>query len=447
VARRGAIGSRGRFARGRWTNFAGDQACEPATFERPRDRAAVVRAVRSAASAGRTVRAAGAGHSFNDCVLTGGALISIDRLDRVLDVDSRAGRVRVEAGITLGALNEALWDRGVAVANLGDIDAQSVAGAAATGTHGTGAAHPSLSASLHSVELVTAGGEILELDADRDRDGLRAAQVGLGALGIVTAATIAVVPAFTLDAVETTASLEETLDRFDELIAGNDHFGLFAFPHADLAIVKASNAIDTAPRPRLGAIEWLEDVALTNYAFWAICMLGRARPGLIPALNRIVTRLAGTTRVRDRSYRVFRTPRRVPITELEYAVPRAAAVEAVAAVRAVAESERFEVPVPIEVRVARADDAFLSPAVGRDVCWIAVHQFARIHWERYFRAVEEVLVGFGGRPHWGKRHFRTAATLRDAYPEWDRFAAVRRRLDPGGRFTNAHLERVLGPPS
>jgi L-gulonolactone oxidase len=437
--------TRGRFARGRWTNFAGDQRCEPATFERPRDRAAVARAIRRAADAGRRVRAPGAGHSFNDAVLTDGTMLSLDRLDRVIDVDARSGLVRVEAGIALGALSEALWEHGLAFANLGDIDVQSLAGAAATGTHGTGAAHPNLSASLRAIELVTGDGETVELDAERDADGWRAARIGLGALGVVTAATLRTVPAFTLDAVERTASLDEVLERFDELVAGNDHLGLFAFPHADLAIVKACNRIDTAPRRRRAAVEWLEDVALTNYAFWAICLLGRARPALIPALNRLTTRLAGTRRVRDRSYRVFRTPRRVPITEMEYAVPRPAAVEAVRAVRAVAEAARFDVPVPIEVRVAAADDAFLSPASGRDVCWIAVHQFAGLPWEPYFRAVEEVLLGLGGRPHWGKRHFRDATTLRDAYPDWERFAAVRRRLDPRGRFTNAYVERVLGP--
>lgn len=443
---RRASGTRGRFARGRWTNFAGDQSCEPATFERPRDRAAVTRAVRRAAAAGRRVRAAGAGHSFNDAALTGGALLSLDRLDRVIDVDARSGLVRVEAGITLAALSEALWEHGLAFANLGDIDVQSLAGAAATGTHGTGAAHPNLSASLRSIELVTGDGAMVELDRERDAAGWRAARIGLGALGIVTAATLEAVPAFTLDAVERAASLDEVLERFDELFAGNDHFGLFAFPHADLALVKACNRVDAAPRPRRGAVEWLEDVALTNYAFWAACLLGRARPALIPTANRLVTRLAGTRRTRDRSYRVFRTPRRLPITEMEYAVPRDAAVEAVRAVRAIAEAERFDVPVPIEVRVAAADDAYLSPASGGDVCWIAVHQFAGLPWEPYFRAVEEALLGFGGRPHWGKRHFRDATTLRDAYPDWERFAAVRRRLDPGGLFANAYVERVLGPP-
>ncbi len=91
------------------------------------------------------------------------------------------------------------------------------------------------------------------------------------------------------------------------------------------------------------------------------------------------------------------------------------------------------------------DDALLSPAHGRDTCYIAVHVFDRMEFEPYFRMVEEIMDGFGGRPHWGKRHFQSAATLRERYPEWDRFQEVRSRLDPTGMFTNAEVERVLGP--
>ncbi len=304
-----------------WTNFAGDQSCAPAVFERPRSRVEVAESIARAGEAGRTVRVAGAGHSFNDAVLTDGTLLSIDRLDGVLDVDRTSGLVRVEAGISLGALSEILWENGLAFANLGDIDVQSLAGAAATGTHGTGAKLANVSASLASIELATAGGGFIELDAESDRDAWRAARIAVGSLGVMTAVTLRAVPAFTLDSVETTVPVEETLDGIDELVAANDHFGFFTFPHSDLAIVKTSNRIDTAPRPRRAAIEWFDDVAMTNYAFWAICLAGRARPAAIPALNRLTSRLAGTTRLRDRSYRVFRTPRKVPITEMEYAIP------------------------------------------------------------------------------------------------------------------------------
>jgi L-gulonolactone oxidase len=428
-----------------WTNFAGDQSCRPASFEKPIRQEQVAAAIGRAADARRTVRVAGAGHSFSDAVLTDGTLLSLERMNRVLDVDRATGLVRVEAGITLGALSEALWDAGLAFENLGDIDVQSLAGAAATGTHGTGAGLGNISTGLHSIELTLADGSVLEAGEGSDPEAWRAARVGVGALGVVTAVTLQAVPAFTLESVEATVPIAETLAALDELVAGNDHFGFFTFPHSDLAMTKTSNRIDTAPRPRPRPVQWLDEVLMTNYAYWGICALGRARPSMIPALNRLCSRLSGSSRIRDRSYRVFRTPRRVPITEMEFAIPRERAGEAVAAVREIAESARFDVPVPIEVRFVAADDAFLSPANGRESCYIAVHQFHDLPWEPYFGAAEATLLTLGGRPHWGKRHSQTAATLSGLYPDWDRFAAVRRRLDPQGRFANDYVERVLGP--
>lgn len=428
-----------------WANFTGDQRCRPAGFERPGDRGELAGAIARAQDDGRTVRVAGGGHSFTDAVLTDGILLSLDRMDRVLDVDRGTGLVRVEAGITLGALSEIMWEHGLGFANLGDIDVQSIAGATATGTHGTGERLGNLSTGLVSIELMQADGSTVELDEQSDPDGWRAARVSFGSLGVVTAVTLQAVPAFTLEAVEGTAPLEPLLDEIDDVVAAHDHFGIFTFPHSDLAMTKASNRIDGEPAPRPAALEWLEDVVVTNRVFHGVCALGRSRPGLIPPLNRICTRLAGSRTVRDRSYRVFCTPRSVPITEMEYAIPREHTADAVRAVKAIAESEAFDVPVPIEVRFVAADDAFLSPAGARDSCYVAVHQFAGIEWGRYFGAVERELLGFGGRPHWGKRHSRTAATLAPMYPDWQRFQAVRHRFDPEGRFANGYVRRVLGP--
>ncbi|MEV6213327.1 D-arabinono-1,4-lactone oxidase [Nocardia sp. NPDC051833] len=429
---------------GSWRNFAGDQVCRPRTIEHPGTAAELTAVLERADARGETVRVAGSGHSFNDAVLTEGTMISLARMNRVLDIDSTSGLVRCEAGISLGALSAAMWQQGLAFANLGDIDVQSIAGATATGTHGTGIGLPNLSASLRSIELTTADGRRVEIDADSDPEAYRAARVGVGALGVVSAVTLQAVPAFTLSGVDTVAPRAQVLEQLDDLVDSNDHFGFFAFAHSPLVMTKTWNRTSEAPRPLPAAAEWIQDELLTNYTFWAMCRLGRARPQWIPAVNRLCTRLSGTTRRVDRSYRVFATPRRVPITEMEYAIPREHAAEAVRRILALAEESRFDVPVPIEVRFVAPDDAFLSPAGDRPTCYIAVHQFENMAWDNYFRAVEQIMIGYGGRPHWGKRHFRTAADLAPEFPHWDRFAAVRDRLDPQRRFTNAYVERVLG---
>jgi L-gulonolactone oxidase len=382
-------------------------------------------------------------HSFTDAVLTDGSLLTLSGMARVLDIDARSGLVQCEGGISLGALSAAMWERGLAFANLGDIDVQSIAGATATGTHGTGASLPNLSASLRSIELTLADGSTVEVDADSDPDAFRAARVSIGALGVVSAVTLQAVPAFTLDGVDTTMPLEDVLSSLDSLVDGNDHFGFFAFPHSPLAMTKTWNRTDAPPAPVGRATEWFNDVLLTNYAYWGACLVGRTRPRLIPLINRTCTRLSGTTRRVDRSYRVFATPRRVPITEMEYAIGREHAVDAVRSVREIAGS--YPAPTPLEVRFVAADDAFLSPAAGRDTCYIAVRQFHGLPWTPFFRDVEKVMLEYGGRPHWGKRHFGTAQTLAPAYPDWDRYAEVRARLDPDGLFTNRYVERVLGP--
>ena len=390
------------------------------------------------------MRVAGAGHSFTDAVLTDGTLLSLERMGRVLDADPATGLVRVEAGITLHELNRALWELGLALENLGDIDVQSVAGATATGTHGTGARLRNLSAAIESVELVTADGSTVECDEAGDPDDWRAARVSLGALGVVTAVTLRAVPAFTLEGVDSSLPLEEALGRLGELVDGNDHFEFFTFPHSGLALTRTNNRVEGPPQPRSRGREWIDDVLVRNHFFGACCRVGRAQPRLIPRINRAIARASGTSRRVDRCYAIFASPRRVRFTEMEYAIPRARAADAVRAVRAVSDEGRFDVCFPIEVRFVARDDALLSPARGRDTCYIAVHSYEGMEWEPYFRAVEGVMDGFEGRPHWGKRHFQTAGTLAERYPEWDRFAAVRARLDPGGLFANSYVQRVLG---
>ncbi len=427
-----------------WRNWAGDQACTPAAFERPGSAAEVADAIDRARTAGRMLRVAGAGHSFTDAVPTDGTLLHLGGMRRVLDVDRGSGLARVEAGISLNELSEALWSHGLAFENLGDVDVQSIAGATATGTHGTGSRLRNLSAGLHEIELVTADGRAVTLSERDDPDAWRAARVSVGALGVVTAVTLRAVPAFTLEGVDSSEPLDDVLASIDARADGNDHFEMYAFPHSPLALTRTNNRVDRPPAPPTRARAWIDDVLLRNHVFGLACAAGRRAPRLIPRINRLLARASGTTRRVDRSYRVFASPRLVRFTEMEYAIPRARAAEAVRAVLATAERDDFAVPFPIEVRFVAADDAFLSPAGGRDTCYIAVHMYRGMEWEPYFRAVERVMDGLEGRPHWGKRHFQTAETLAGRYPEWQRFQAARKRLDPDGTFANGYVRRVLG---
>jgi FAD-linked oxidoreductase len=422
-----------------WSNWAGDQRCEPAAVERPSRVEEVVGAVERAVAARRGVRVAGSGHSFTPAVLTDATLLSLDRMGALLDADPGSGLVRAEAGIRLHALSRGLAQHGLAMPNLGDIDEQSVAGAIATATHGTGVTLPNVSAQVRALRLVSARGTVVDVAGGEE---LLAARVAIGALGVVTEVTLQTVPAFTLRGVDAPVALAEVLDGLDERVETHRHFEFFVFPHADTALTRTNDVVDEPPRPRPQWRAWVDDILLANRAFQLACVIGRAFPRAIPSLNRLATRLSGTSTRVDRSDRIFASPRLVRFTEMEYALPRAVAADAVRAIKATA--ERYAINFPIEVRFVAPDDALLSPAHQRETVYIAVHAFKGMPWEPYFRAVEAIADEHGGRPHWGKRHFQTAATLAPRYPGWERFAGVRARFDPDGVFSNAYTDRVLG---
>jgi FAD-linked oxidoreductase len=428
-----------------WRNWAGDERCRPATIVHPTTIEEIAAAVGRAAHEGLRVRVAGAGHSFSDIACTDGLLIVLDRFARVLDVDREAGLVRVQGGIAIAQLNERLAEHGMALENLGDVDVQSIAGAISTATHGTGARLCNIPSQVLELKLVLADGSTLECSRERDPELLRAARVGLGALGVVAEVTLRCVPAFTLRGIDAPAPLEETLDGFEDAALANEHFELFVFPHCDVALTRTNNRTSEAPRPRGRVSEYAEDVLLTNRAFELCCRIGRRLPSRIPEINRLVTRMAGSSKRVDRSDRIFASPRLVRFTEMEYALPREHTVDAVRRVMDTIERRNFAVPFPIEVRTVASDDAMLSTATGRESGFVAVHMYRGMEWRPYFEAVEEIMDSLDGRPHWGKRHFQTAASLRPRYPEWDRFQALRARLDPDGRFANAWTDRVLGP--
>ncbi len=440
MARRAQAGETGA-----WANWAGDQTCRPAEQVRPANREELAAAIVVAAAAGRKVSVAGSGHSFTEAAMTDGTMLRIEALKGVVDADPASGLVRVGAGTVLADLNEELARLGLAMENLGDIDSQTIAGAISTGTHGTGARLRNISAQVEGVELVLGDGSVRELSAASHPELLRAARVGIGALGALSAVTLRCVPAFVLDRVDAPRPREQVLDSFQESADAHDHFELFTFPYADSALVLERNRTEAPPSPRGRVAAYLNDVVLENWALGALSATGRRFPGTIPSLSRLAGRLASGSRTVDRSDRVFANDRRVRFTEMEYGVPRERGPEAVRRVIEWVRSNRYPVFFPIEMRVAAGDDALLSPSHERDTAYIAVHQYRGMEWRPYFEAVEAIMDEYGGRPHWGKRHFQTAATLAPRYPAWERFQAARDELDPGRVFANEYAERVLGP--
>jgi L-gulonolactone oxidase len=423
-----------------WRNWTGEQICTPTTIARPTCQTELADVVARGAQRGQRVRAIGSGHSFTDCACTDGLMVDMTGLQRIVDADPDTGLVTIEGGAKLHALGPQLAAYGLGLENQGDIDAQSITGATATATHGTGARFPNLSARIVGLRLVTAAGEAVDLS---DGDDYLAARVSVGALGVVSQVTVQTVPLYTLHRRDEPRALAETLDRLDEHVDHNDHFEFFVFPYSDTALTRRTRRSDEQPTP---APRWKTRLNenVENRGLSLICRTGRRFPKAAPRLNRLVTNMMQPATVSDRAYQVYATERNVKFTEMEYAIGREHAREAIERVIALVRRRRLPILFPIEVRFAAGDDAFLSTAHARDTCYIAVHQYCGMEFETFFRAVEEIMDSYAGRPHWGKRHYQSAGTLRERYPHWDRFAAVRDRLDPDRVFGNDYTRRVLG---
>ncbi len=431
-----------RAGSGSWRNWSGSVRARPREMVRPGSVDELARRVGAWGREGRQVRVVGAGHSFTPLVRTDDVLLSLDNLQGIESVDEERMLVTVRGGTQLKRLGAELLERGLAQENLGDIDVQSIAGAISTGTHGTGVGFGTLATQVAALTLVTAAGEVVECSPERNPDIFKAAQVSLGMLGVVASVTLRVVPAKRLHYQARRERLSTCLDRLDQYKAENSHFEFFWFPYTDWGQAKFLN--ETHAPPSAGSI-WagVNQLVLENGALWLLSEVARHAPRASRAICGVSA--WGITPVDEVNYshRIFATQRAVRFQEMEYNLPAERFREAIEAIRARLERERFDVNFPIECRFVRGDDIWLSPAYGRDSAYIAVHMYRGMPYERYFRAMEEIFTAYEGRPHWGKMHTRDAAYLAAHYPRWDDFRRVRQQLDPQGVFLNDYLRGLF----
>jgi L-gulono-1,4-lactone dehydrogenase len=427
-----------------WDNWSGTERSEPSRVLVPHSAEELAADLGRTTERGGRAKAVGAGHSFTGIAVADDVQVRLDHLRTVTRVEGR--RVTVGAGMTIHELNRELRARRLALPNLGDIAYQTVAGATATATHGTGLRKQGIASQIVGFELATAGGELRWCDATTEPELFHCGRVGLGALGIVTRVTLDCVDAFHLHAVEEPMTVDEVAGRLDELLETNDHFELFYVPHTASALTKRNNVTDAPVGGRGRVRELATAYLLENLAFGAVCRIGRRWPAAIPRLAKVVA--SGTrSEYVQASGDVFASPRLVRFVEMEYSLPLASALPALREIRAAIDAHGFRISFPIEVRFLGDDDIPLSTATGPGArAYLAVHQYRGVPYDEYFAVCERIFRDHGGRPHWGKRHTQTAETLAPLYPEWDRFQAVRRGLDPTGTFRNAYVDRVLGIP-
>ena len=382
-----------------WRNWSGKQTAEPAAVVRPTSEEAVVGAVRAAAAAGRRVRVVGAAHSHSPLAATEGTLIDLEGWSGVVATDPERERATVRGGTRIYQLGAPLRAAGLGLVNQGDIDRQAIAGAIATGTHGTGETLGCLSSAVRGLRLVLADGSVVTCDAKREPELFHAARLGLGAFGVVLDVELAVRRAYRLREHIALEPLDAVLDGIAERTARHRHFEFFWTPGRERAVCKSIDETDDPgeyPLAGEGARVGWSDEVLANH-----------RPDLH--------------------------------TEMEYAVPADVGPACFREIRALVEARFADVSWPLEYRTVAADDVWLSMAHGRPTVTISVHQDAARDDGPYFRACEEIFRAHGGWPHWGKVHFLSGDELGARHPRWADWWRVRDAFDPEGRFLNDHL--------
>ena len=423
-----------------WRNWSGLQRAHPATVYTPAEETGITAAVREARARGLALRVVGSGHSFTPLCVTDGAQLRLRNHAGIVAVDGPKATVR--AGTTIRALGPLLRAHGLNLANQGDIDAQAIAGAVGTGTHGTGRGLGCLSSQVTAFRLVTACGDVIEADAAREPELFQAARVSFGTLGVFSTLTLDCRPAYSLREESVVRPLDRILKEFPTLAEAHDHAEFFWFPMADSVVFKTLDRTDAAPG--LGRyLRPVKSMVLENGAIWAMGNLLRLAPGLTGPLSRLSAAVGGGGAHVDQAERIFPSPRLVRFNEMEYAVPAEQGLDCIAEIRDWFRKTGTRVYFPIEYRLVAKDDIWLSPFHGRDSATISVHRFAHEDFRPYFAAMEAIFANHKGRPHWGKLHNLTAADCARLYPEWDRYRDLRRRLDPTGLFLNEHLRGLF----
>nr|VFJ58652.1 MAG: L-gulonolactone oxidase [Candidatus Kentron sp. FM]VFJ69933.1 MAG: L-gulonolactone oxidase [Candidatus Kentron sp. FM]VFK18872.1 MAG: L-gulonolactone oxidase [Candidatus Kentron sp. FM] len=427
--------------------------CTPQWLHSPRSEADVIDIMTEISRRDSHVRVFGSGLSPNDIAMSDGELVLSEQFDRILEIDGTARTVTVQPGITLEKLSRELAGHGLALPVLGSISEQTVAGATATATHGTGATFGVLSSLIRAMRLVTPSGEVLTISEQENPALLQGARCHLGSLGMVTQITLQVCQAFDLAVTEQPSTLETVLTHLPERLH-NDHYRFWYIPHTDhvwewMAARTPPEERHQSQTPRQRLNDWFNEKFIDHYVYESLFYLVNRRPSLIPVISKT------SVRARFDKPRHSKGPSRKQFTFdclfkqhlNEWSIPIAHTGEALRGIRESMAQKGYYAHLPIEVRFVRGDDIWLSPCQGRDSCYIGViayipHGRSSDH-EDYLAGFERLMLTFGGRPHWGKFFELESEVLARQYPYWEDFQRVRRDLDPDYRLRNSFTDGIF----
>lgn len=399
-----------------WQNWAGNRRCQPSSIATPRSVQELQELVVRCSDHGTPLRPVGSGHSFAALVTTHGTIVDLSKITGLVGLDTAQGTATatVRAGTRLSDFTRALGERGYALANQGDIDAQTVAGAVSTGTHGTGRAFGNLSSAVCQLKLVTSDGVLRSLPVT-GTDDLAAAALSLGLLGVITEVTLAVIPKYLLREETRALSWYGTRDSWSAIESTTRNAEFYWLPSRDMCVVKTFTQTDDS---RQGDV-----------------LAELPPPGT-------VERYLTPTRT-DWSWRAFPSVRTVPFVECEISVPVEHGLDALDELRALMRIRHPQVTWAVEYRTQAPDGLMLSPTQQQEVATISVHDETDADDGSFLADAEALLLSWGGRPHWGKLHTLGRDEAERRYPRLPDFRAIRNAYDASGLFLNDQLAELF----
>ncbi len=425
-------------------NWDGSRTWEPKEIHYPRSEGEIAGLIRRAAEDGKHIKALGSALSWSDINDSPEIAVRFDRMAEVLEVDRDRRLIRLQAGARLKDVNEVLARHGLAFDNFGSIILQTAGGYIGTGTHGTGARTRILSTAIEKIRMLDGLGQVHELDAQHEPELFSAARVNLGCLGVVTEITFNCVEAFDLEERLELVDFDTALADLEGYLRDNDYCKFHWLAYTDKVQVYFFNKTDK-PRGGFGFPGFMDRTGISGFLFTGLMGLGRLFPQTIPFLHNSVQTIHFHPRRRvDRSDRVIKVSSSIPIhQEAEYAIPIEKAAKAIDETRQMVLKADYRVNFPLEVRFVASDDIPMSPASGRDSCYIGAYVGSPKWAKGYFAEFEALMRDYEGRPHWGKTFSRTQTELRALYPAYDAFNRLRRTCDPQGLFRNSFSDRVF----
>lgn len=418
-----------------WQNWSGNQSCQPTSRHTPKNEAGLAELIKNSGT--DPLRFVGSGHSFSSLVPTDHTLLSLARFRGVQNIDNNNGTATIGGGTTLSRIGDPLWDEGFALRNMPDIDMQSLAGAIATGTHGTGIKFGSMSDEITGLRLVTANGDVLSCSAVENSELFEAARLNLGVLGAVTSVDIKVQPKFYIEENIWVLPIKEALASAEAMRDQHRHFEMYFFPHADYVLMITLDEVDQpAPASEQNHTEGdqslLEIAELTDTFPWIKSFI----------LNFLIKDVEPSQRS-NRSYKIYGNVRNIRFNETEYSVPAEKGLDCISEILDTIKKQNIDIIFPIEYRYIKNDNIWLSPYYQRDGCAISCHNFHDRDYKAYFKSIEPVFKKYAGRPHWGKINTLNKTDFAAMYPNWEAFNRVRQQLDPSNRLLNQYLASLF----